>query len=234
MFDKTFPTLDCAACILTPKMTAVKLHPNIKMLTYSIGRVGRGVGGQLPREDPPQAALHRREPLRGLHAVHRRLRVHQGQVPQPLRPGPGPAQAGLDPLSAGRAAGARWSIPRSACSSPAASASRAASRPAASGTPSASTSRRRIEEYDVGAIIVATGFKAFDPSVIPYYGYGKYPNVYTSLEVERLLNAGGPTSRQSSCSVTAPRPNASASSIAWAAATPTSTLIVRGCAACTP
>ena len=35
MFDKTFPTLDCAACILTPKMTAVKLHPNIKMLTYS-------------------------------------------------------------------------------------------------------------------------------------------------------------------------------------------------------
>ncbi len=35
MFDKTFPTLDCAACILTPKMTAVKLHPNIKLLTYS-------------------------------------------------------------------------------------------------------------------------------------------------------------------------------------------------------
>ena len=35
MFDKTFPTLDCAACILTPKMTAVKLHPKIKLLTYS-------------------------------------------------------------------------------------------------------------------------------------------------------------------------------------------------------
>jgi heterodisulfide reductase subunit A len=50
-----------------------------------------------------------------------------------------------------------------------------------------------IEEYEVGAIVLATGFKAFDPSVIPYYGYGKYPNVYTSLEVERLLNAGGPT-----------------------------------------
>ena len=46
----------------------------------------------------------------------------------------------------------------------------------------------------MGAIIVATGFKAFDPSVIPYYGYGKHANVYTSLEVERLLNAGGPTS----------------------------------------
>ena len=54
--------------------------------------------------------------------------------------------------------------------------------------------QERIEEYEVGAIVIATGFKAFDPSVIPYYGYGKYPNVYTSLEVERLINAGGPTS----------------------------------------
>ena len=35
MFDKTFPTLDCSACILTPKMTAVGQHPNITLLTYS-------------------------------------------------------------------------------------------------------------------------------------------------------------------------------------------------------
>ncbi|MFN4182874.1 MAG: FAD-dependent oxidoreductase, partial [bacterium] len=35
MFDKTFPTLDCAACILTPKMTAVKAHPNITLWAYS-------------------------------------------------------------------------------------------------------------------------------------------------------------------------------------------------------
>ncbi|MCS7316433.1 MAG: FAD-dependent oxidoreductase, partial [Bryobacterales bacterium] len=35
MFDKTFPTLDCAACILTPKMTAVRSHPNITLWTYS-------------------------------------------------------------------------------------------------------------------------------------------------------------------------------------------------------
>lgn len=35
MFDKTFPTLDCAACILTPKMVSVGQHPNIELLTYS-------------------------------------------------------------------------------------------------------------------------------------------------------------------------------------------------------
>ncbi|HEX2807419.1 MAG TPA: FAD-dependent oxidoreductase, partial [Kineosporiaceae bacterium] len=49
-------------------------------------------------------------------------------------------------------------------------------------------------ELRVGAIIVATGFTPFDARRIPEYGYGTYPNVYTSLEVERLLNAAGPTS----------------------------------------
>ncbi|MGO9975186.1 MAG: FAD-dependent oxidoreductase [Solirubrobacteraceae bacterium] len=53
--------------------------------------------------------------------------------------------------------------------------------------------RDRELELEVGAIIVATGFKPFDPHRIPEYGYGKYPNVYTSLEVERLLCASGPT-----------------------------------------
>ena len=53
--------------------------------------------------------------------------------------------------------------------------------------------REREQELDVGAIVVATGYKPFDARRIPIYGYGKYPNVYTSLEVERLLNASGPT-----------------------------------------
>jgi heterodisulfide reductase subunit A len=48
-------------------------------------------------------------------------------------------------------------------------------------------------EFDVGSIVVATGFQTFAPERIPYYGYGTYPNVYTSLEIERLVNASGPT-----------------------------------------
>ena len=51
----------------------------------------------------------------------------------------------------------------------------------------------REQELEVGAIVVATGFKPFDGRRIPAYGYGKFANVYTSLEVERLLNASGPT-----------------------------------------
>jgi heterodisulfide reductase subunit A len=48
-------------------------------------------------------------------------------------------------------------------------------------------------DLDVGAIIVATGFESFDPSVIPEYGYGRYPNVITAMELERLANSAGPT-----------------------------------------
>ena len=53
--------------------------------------------------------------------------------------------------------------------------------------------REREQEVEVGAIVVATGYKPFDARRMPVYGYGKYPNVYTTLEVERLLNASGPT-----------------------------------------
>ncbi|MFH1595935.1 MAG: 2Fe-2S iron-sulfur cluster-binding protein [Pseudomonadota bacterium] len=45
---------------------------------------------------------------------------------------------------------------------------------------------------NVGSVIMAPGFKPFDPSHLSAYGYGKYPNVFTSLEFERILSPGGP------------------------------------------
>lgn len=51
----------------------------------------------------------------------------------------------------------------------------------------------RVIELHVGAIIAATGYEVFDPSIIPEYQYGKIPNVVTALEFERLLSASGPT-----------------------------------------
>ena len=50
-----------------------------------------------------------------------------------------------------------------------------------------------LVDIDVGAIVVATGFDAWDPSPMLEYGYGIYPEVYTGLEIERLSNASGPT-----------------------------------------
>ena len=51
----------------------------------------------------------------------------------------------------------------------------------------------RVEEIEVGSIIVATGFDPLDPTPMQQYGYGKYTNVFTNLEFERLSNATGPT-----------------------------------------
>jgi len=50
-----------------------------------------------------------------------------------------------------------------------------------------------ILELEVGTIVVATGADVFDPASLVEYGYTKFPNVITSLEFERLINAGGPS-----------------------------------------
>lgn len=57
----------------------------------------------------------------------------------------------------------------------------------------------QIEEIEVGAIIAATGFEAFDCSRMAAYGYGRLPNVLTSLEFERMNNAGSPTGGKILC-----------------------------------
>jgi heterodisulfide reductase subunit A len=51
-------------------------------------------------------------------------------------------------------------------------------------------------DVDVGSIILATGYQQMDPSIMPQYGYGRYDNVITGLEFERLSNAAGPTEGQ--------------------------------------
>ncbi|MBM3293295.1 MAG: 4Fe-4S dicluster domain-containing protein [Candidatus Aminicenantes bacterium] len=50
-----------------------------------------------------------------------------------------------------------------------------------------------FREVETGSIIVASGFEVFDARRIPAYGYGRYPNVLTAMEFERLVNASGPT-----------------------------------------
>ncbi len=51
----------------------------------------------------------------------------------------------------------------------------------------------QIVELDAGTIVLATGFKDFDPNLEPRYGSGNLENVITSMEMERLINTGGPT-----------------------------------------
>jgi len=55
------------------------------------------------------------------------------------------------------------------------------------------TQKDTIEEIEVGTVILATGFKQFDPGCMPEYGYGKYDDVVTGIEFERMNSASGPT-----------------------------------------
>jgi heterodisulfide reductase subunit A len=191
-FDKTFPTLDCAACVLSPKMAAVGAHPNITLWTYSeVTKVDGYVGNykvtvrRKPRyviEDLCtgcleciESCIYKEPKFRDEFnlGLGKRKPVYIS-FPQAI-----PAVAVIDPdtcieLKTGKckktcleACGDRQAIDFK--------------------------QKEEIKEIAVGTILVATGFQIFDARRTPYYGYGVYPNVYTALEVERLVNASGPT-----------------------------------------
>jgi len=75
----------------------------------------------------------------------------------------------------------------------------------------AHTQRPAVQTLEVGALILAPGFKTFDPNLRPEYGYGRYPNVITSLQFERLLSATGPCAGH----VKRPSDGADPQKIAW-------------------
>lgn len=190
-FDKTFPTLDCAACILTPKMTAVKTHPNITLWTYSeVAKVEGYVGNftvavrRRPRYVKEEVCIGCRECIEacvykeGRVADEFNLGLNKRKPVYLSFPQAVPQAVVIDPehciqLKSGKC--------KKTCVE-------ACTRDAID-----FTQEEKIEEIQVGTIIVATGFKTFDPHRLARYGYGTFPNVYTSLEVERLVNSSGPT-----------------------------------------
>ena len=192
MFDKTFPTLDCAACILTPKMTAVKDHPNIQLLTFSeVEEVAGSVGNYEVKVR--RHARHVQEDLcvGCLQCIDACLfkepkfenAFDQGLAKRKPIFVPFPQAVPLVPVIDPEAC-IELKTGRCKMSCLEACADRGAID---------FRQEEWIEEFNVGAIVVATGYQTFDPRVIAHYGYGRYENVYTNLEVERLLNAAGPT-----------------------------------------
>lgn len=191
MFDKTFPTLDCAACILTPKMSAVKAHPQITLWTCSEviqveGYVGncRVIVRRKPRYVNEERCIGCLQ--YGEACVYKEARFPDAfnlglSQRKPIYlpfPQATPQVVLIDPESCIQLKTGKC---RKDCVE-------ACDRQAID-----FDQREAIQEIQVGTILIATGFQAFDPGRIPCYGYGTYPNVYTAMEVERLLNASGPT-----------------------------------------
>ena len=187
-FDKTFPTLDCAACILTPKMVEVGQHPNINLLTYSEVKSVEG-----------QAGRYRVKILKRARRVNVLTCIGCGTCSESC---PGKAPSEFDAGTTLRksiyipfpqAVPNKYLIDEDSCRYLQGKGCGVCVKVCP--VPGCIDLDAKDEEVEltVGNIIVATGFKTFDPKRAEQFGYGKYPNVLTSLEFERLINAAGPT-----------------------------------------
>ena len=192
MFDKTFPTLDCSACILTPKMTAVKSHKNITLWSYSeVTEVAGFVGNyKVKVKRKPRYVIE--EACVGCQECIEACVFKVGKTDDEFNLGLSKRKPIYIPFP--QAVPQVVTIDPEACIEfKSGKCKKTCVEACADRLAIDFTQKEKIEEIDVGAIIVSTGFQVFDAKRVPYYGYGTYPNVYTSLEVERVLNAAGPT-----------------------------------------
>ena len=187
-FDKTFPTLDCSACILTPKMVDVGNHPNITLLTWAdVTDVGGYIGNF-------EVTVHQKP-----RYVNTELCTGCGICQEKC-----PKKVIDDVFEAGMAKRKAIYTPfpqavpnfpvldRENCTFFLKGTCKACEK----FCPTGAIDFEQQDEFiklNVGQIILATGYELFDPHRMPQYGYGRLANVYTSLEFERLSNAAGPT-----------------------------------------
>ncbi len=187
-FDKTFPTLDCSACILTPKMSEAGQHENVTLLTYSELEEVTGSVGNFTVKIRKKARYVDYDKCTGCgicvekcprKVLDTEFEAGMGNRKAIYMPFPQavPRIPVIDTESC------IW-FERQKC--------RACEKLCPTNA-IAFDQQDEIVELNVGNIIIATGWKPFDCKTIPQYGYGRLANVYTSLEFERLCNAAGPT-----------------------------------------
>ena len=184
-FPKVFPTLDCSQCILTPKMAEVSQSRNIDLYTYSEVKEITGVPGDFkvklwvkPRGVDPEKCI-------GCGACNR---VCPGKAPDEYNEGLSERKAIYRPFP--QAVPSIYTIDYDACIRCGACEKACPADAIDLDNPG------QTIDLNVGAIVLATGYELYDLSGLPQYGYGVYPNVVTSLEMERILDVNGPTGSQ--------------------------------------
>jgi len=181
--DKTFPTLDCSICIEGPKMVDVGRHPNIEIISYADLLSVSGYIGNFKvriRKNPRYVIA---ENCTGCGECKDVCPI---EYPNEWDMGLGTRKAISVPFD--QAVPLVYTINRDYCIE-------CYKCVDACGARQAINFDQKPEEIEleVGAIIVATGYDIYLPYDNPLYGYGKYTNVITSLEFERLILAAGPT-----------------------------------------
>jgi len=187
-FDKTFPTLDCAACILTPKMVSVGFHPNITMLTWAEVTHVEGFVGNF-------TVTVKQKPRSVSTSLCTGCGICQEKCPKKVvdevyEAGLGFRKAIYTPFP--QAVPKYPVIDRENCTFYLKGTCKACEK----FCPTGAIDFNQKEEFiqlQVGNIILATGYDLFDARRISEYGFGRLANVFTSLEFERMTNAAGPT-----------------------------------------
>ena len=191
-FDKTFPTLDCAACILTPKMVDVARHPNIELLTYSEVESIEGSIGNFHVRVKKKPRYVDVATCTGCGNCADACRL-AGRIASEFDMNL--AKRGAIYIPFPQAVPLRYTIDPDHClmvkhgkcgKSP--KCADACDRDAID-----FTMQEEMLDIDVGAIVVATGYKEFSPEIKQEYKYGVYNNVMTGLELERIFAPSGPT-----------------------------------------
>jgi heterodisulfide reductase subunit A len=183
--DKTFPTNDCSMCIESPKFIECDRHPNIEILTYTEVEEVEGRAGDFEVTLKRKPRYVNEDLCTGCTVCAEYCPI---TVPDPFNQELGDNKAihiyfsqavPLVPYIDGRCRyleDQRCTICESVCKNKAIDLRQKA--------------RKRVVK--VGAIVLSPGYGVFDPRLRGDYGYGRYPNVVTSLDFERLLCATGP------------------------------------------
>jgi heterodisulfide reductase subunit A len=185
--DKTFPTNDCAMCILSPKLVEVARHPNISMLTNSeVTKVSGNAG-----DFTVSALTHPRyvDTDRCI-ACGTCSEKCPATVPSEFDEGMGERKAIY--VEFPQAVPLKYAIDAEHCIY----LTKGKCGVCAKVCPADAVDFDQVPselEIPASSIIVATGFSTYDPSALKEFGYGIYPDVITNMEFERMLNASGPT-----------------------------------------
>ena len=186
--DKTFPTLDCSACILTPKMFSAGTHPNITLLTWSEVEKVDGFVGNFTVKVRQKARKVITELCTGCGICEQKC--PKKVVDTVFEAGMGNRKAIYTPFP--------QAVPKypvmdvQNCIFFQKGTCKACEKFCPTGAIDFKQEDKHVT-VNVGNIILATGWDLFDCRRMPQYGYGRLANVYNSMEFERLSNAAGPT-----------------------------------------
>lgn len=189
--DKTFPTLDCSSCILTPKMVEVAQHPNIKIYSYSeVEKVG-GFVGNFEVDIRKKARSVNEDKCTGCGVCQTKCPLGKtGKIPSEFNRGLGTRSAIYTPFA--QAVPNVPVIDRENCTYFKTGKCGVCAKLCPSGCIDYEQQDQIVTEK-YGAIVVATGFDIINLDKYDEYAYNTCPDVITSLELERLMNAAGPT-----------------------------------------